>query len=326
MHRFIGQDTSNYLCLYKMLGKSCPICAAAKEAKDAGEEDESKALSYAKLCCVWLLDRDDDQKEHPILYPMGWMMDRDIAILCSNKKTGNVLLIDHPTEGYDVVIRRTGTSLNTRYLPQIEREMSNIDEDSEAQDRILEYITENPIPETLRFYDADYLSKVISGTSVEKDKELDQEDVDEDEEEAPRKRTATAARSRKPVVEEDEEEEEVKPVRRKAAVVEEDEEEEEAKPVRRKAAVVEDDEEEEEEEAKPVRRKAAVVEDDEEEAKPARRATRRPVVEEADEEEEATPSARSGPPRKAAVVEEEDEEIVEEEDEEEPAPRRPTRR
>src|SRR4051812_42334164 len=41
MHRFIGADNSNYLCLNKMQGKRCPACEEHKLAKDAGEEEEA---------------------------------------------------------------------------------------------------------------------------------------------------------------------------------------------------------------------------------------------------------------------------------------------
>jgi hypothetical protein len=44
VHSRIGEDNSSYLCLRKMKNKECPICAAAKEAKDDNEADEAKAL------------------------------------------------------------------------------------------------------------------------------------------------------------------------------------------------------------------------------------------------------------------------------------------
>jgi hypothetical protein len=333
MHRFIGQDTSNYLCLYKMQGKHCPICDAAKEARDAGEQDEAKALGYARVCCSWIIDRDDEQKEHPMLYGMGWTMDKDIAILCSNKRTGEALTIDHPTEGFDVSFTRTGQGLMTRYMGiQIDRERSNIDEDEEVQERILDYITQNPIPETLKFYDAEYLERILSGTTADKDKELD-EDAVEEEEAPPRRRAAAEAPARRPTrrpVEEEEvvEEDEAPAPRRRAAPVQEEDEEPVAAPPRRRAAAAPPPEEEddevpfEEDEPAPRASKRRVVEEEDEEvvAPPRRRAA--PV----EEEDEPPPRARSGPPRRAAPVEEE-EEIVEEEDEAPPARvRRPTAR
>src|SRR6202012_5512454 len=34
VHRNVGANNSTYLCLRKMLNKPCPVCEAAKEAKD----------------------------------------------------------------------------------------------------------------------------------------------------------------------------------------------------------------------------------------------------------------------------------------------------
>lgn len=298
MHRYIGQDSSSYLCLNKMLGKQCPICDAAKASKDAGEVDEAKQLAYAKLACAWIIDRDDEQKEHPILYPMGWTMDRDIAALCWNKRTGKALAIDHPSEGFDITIKRTGQGLMTRYFGiAVDRDPSYIDEDEAAQERILEYIMANPVPDTLNYYDADYLTKVLSGATSEKDKELDEEE--EVEETPPPRRGARAAASA-------------------------EEEEEEAPPPRRgtRAAVEDGDEEEVEDAAPPPRRARAAAppaEEEEEEAPPPRRSgPPRPRAQSQDEEEEAPPPPRRSA-RTATPTEEEEEEAP-------PPPRRPARR
>lgn len=33
LHRYVGQDTSNYLCLRKMKNKRCPICVEAERSR-----------------------------------------------------------------------------------------------------------------------------------------------------------------------------------------------------------------------------------------------------------------------------------------------------
>lgn len=334
MHRYVGQDQSSYLCLQKMLGKHCPICDAANEAKAAGELDEAKALGFAKVVCPWIIDRDDEQKEHPILYPMGWTMDRDIAALCWNARTGKSLMIDHPTEGFDVSLQRSGQGLMTRYFGiQIDRDPSNIDDDEAAQERILDYISQNPVPDTLHYYDAEYLEKVLAGSSSEKDKDLDEEEVEDErpaarrparraaedeEDEAPRRRPAAREEEddepapRRGRAARDEEDDEPAPRRGRARDEEEDEppfEEDEAPPRRGRAARDEQDEEDE----RPARRRPAAR--DEEEDEPPRRASRRDAEEEdepprrrpasRDEEEDEPP--RRGPPRRAAREEDDEE-------------------
>jgi hypothetical protein len=243
LHRYIGSDNSSYVCLQKMKGKFCPVCVAAKAAKDAGEADEAKSLQAAHVILVWILDRSSDSTQ-PVLWPMSWTIDRDIATLCHNKRSGKVLLIDHPEEGYDVSFRRSGEGIMTRYSAfQIDRDPSPISDDGDVMEKVLDFISENPLPTVLNFHDAKHLEGVLAGTTEAKDTLEDDEDEDEDddEEEAPKKKTASKSKP-KPVVEDDDEEEE-----------EEDEDEEEADDEEEDddedddAADTDDDEEEEEE-------------------------------------------------------------------------------
>ena len=173
MHRYVGPDNSNYLCL-RMQNKDCPICKASKEARDAGEEEEARQLAASNLVLCWIIDReaDDDQ---PKIFQMGARMDIDIVNMCHSKRTGKVLLIDHPDEGSDIIYRREGQGLKTRYTAQIERDPSHIAESSKVQEDILEYIKEHPIPSTFHFYDADYLERIMSGSVEAKDTDLDRE-------------------------------------------------------------------------------------------------------------------------------------------------------
>ena len=182
VHRNIGADNSTYLCPNKMLNKKCPICAAAKEAKDAGEEDEAKALRWNELCLAWVIDRDEEEPT-PRLWSMTWTIDRDIVSLCQGKRSGGVLLIDHPDEGYDVSFVRRGQGLHTKYSAyQIDRDPSPICTDEDKQQEILDYITENPIPETLKFYDFEHLQNVLNGSAEATDEgDDDQTYADADE-------------------------------------------------------------------------------------------------------------------------------------------------
>jgi hypothetical protein len=179
VHAYVGADSSSYLCLNKMGKGHCPMCAAAKEAKDAGEEDEAKALAPKNLVVCWILDRDEDSTT-PVLYGMSWAMDRDIAALCHNKRTGKILLIDHPDDGYDITIKRQGQGLKTKYFGMaVDRDSTPICDDTDEQEKVLELIQENPIPSILNYYDEDYLEKVLAGTASASSKD---EDLDDDEE------------------------------------------------------------------------------------------------------------------------------------------------
>jgi hypothetical protein len=297
VHRRIGPDSSTYLCPREMLNKKCPVCEAEKESRDAGETDEAKALAPAEQFVCWIVDRDDD---NPIakIYPLSWTQDRDLAALCHNPRKGQVLLIDHPDKGYDIIIKRHGQGLNTKYQFAVDREKTPISDDGKVQQEILDFITENPVPTMLKYYSYEYLENVLSGGAEEADPELDETDTeaaeeaeaesDNEEEEA-----QTAARGRKRPRAEPEEEE----------VEEEVAEDEEG--------VVEAEEEEEVEEEPTPRRVAA-----KRPVATAKRPARRPEPEPEEEEEE--------------TVEETDEEEYDPEtgeiiEEEEVAPRRPVR-
>jgi hypothetical protein len=346
VHGRIGEDNSSYLCLRKMKNKECPICAAAKEAKDDGEADEAKALNPSQRYLYYIVDR-KEKNASALVWNASWTQDRDIADACRNMKTGKVLLIDHPDEGYDISFRRTGQGLKTRYgSPQVDRDKSPISDDDDEQAEILETIEASPLPDLLHYYDAEYLEKVLSGGS-KKDEELDDGDDDDDkpskrkkrgdadedeEEDRPKKKKKPAADEE----EDDGEEEDEKPKKKKKPAADEDEEEDE-KPTRRRRGREEDEEEEareddtdgddagdEEEDEKPSRskrsRRGSDADEDEEEEKPKKK--RRPADE--DEEEDEKPKRR----RAADEDEEEEDEkpkrrrAADEDEEEDEKPKR----
>jgi hypothetical protein len=323
VHSRIGEDNSTYLCLKKMKGKDCPICAAAKEAKDDGEEDEAKALRNNERFLYYVIDR-KEKEPSPLVWNASWTQNRDIADACRNMKTGKVLLIDHPDEGYDLSFRRTGQGLKTKYgAPQVDRDKSAISDDDDEQTEILETIEATPLPDLLHYYDAAYLEKVLAG-GEKKDEELD-EDEDGEEDEKPSKRKKRG--------EEDEDEEEDRPKKKKRPAADEEEDdggEEDEKPKKKKRVADEDEEEEE----KPTRRRRGREEDeeeagedeaedgdgdgDEEEDEKPSRSKRSRRGSDADEEEEDEKPKK----KKRASDEEEDDGGEEDEEDEKPSRRR----
>ena len=175
-HRYVGSKNSCYLCPKKMLNKRCPFCEAEKEALEAGEKDESKQLGAKERAIAWVLDRDADDPEKPRLWDNSRPEDSNIACLCINERTGDVLMIDHPDNGFDVSFKRKkgAGKLNIDYYGhQIDRHESPICQSERTQDEILDYIEKHPVPECLRFYDYDYLKGVLYGTVADKDEALD---------------------------------------------------------------------------------------------------------------------------------------------------------
>lgn len=176
IHYSIGADDGAYLCLDKMKGESCPICEARREA--TGEEADDLKPSMRPLC--WVIDR-DNEKAGPQLWSLPNTLFREINLRSVDKKSNAALLIDHPDEGYDIAFTRTGTGLTTNYSGvEVLREQCPIHDDPKKQDAWMAYIVDNPLPDTLNFYDAEYIEKVLFGKADRRKVETD-EDEDEDE-------------------------------------------------------------------------------------------------------------------------------------------------
>jgi hypothetical protein len=207
VHKRIGPDNGTYLCPFKMKGKKCPICDAAREARDAGEAEEAQQLEAKENIVMWVLDREGDDPLLPMLYMISWTADRDITALCEDKRTGKILFIDHPDDGYDLYFKRSGQGLKTRYTAHsIDRHSSPICDDPAEQEEVLTYINENPLPTTLKYFDFNYLEKQLSGGAADNEEE-EEEDEEEEEQDTRRSRSSSRRGSRKPDPEDEEEEE-----------------------------------------------------------------------------------------------------------------------
>lgn len=246
LHSNVGPDNSQYLCLDKMAdlanskgleGGRCPICEERRRLEREGEIEEANQMKASRRVGVWVIDR-NNERDGPKFYDMSWTMDKDIASLQINKRTGEAILIDDPEEGYDFEFQREGTGLNTRYIgKQIARQQSPISDDRKQQDAWLEFISDHPIPDALNFYDYEYIAKVFSGKApVEKDEEEEEQPrrTSRTREPEPEREARSAPRSRAPQrVEDDEAPFDTapeKPARQRATAqprIEEDDEEEE---------------------------------------------------------------------------------------------------
>ncbi len=208
VHYSVGPDAGTYLCL-AMKDEECPICSARLEM----DEEEAKELRVGQRLVCWVIDR-NNEKGGPQVWAMPPKLFREINARSVNKKTNAPILIDHDENGHDFTFNREGTDKRSAYAQvDIEREPSPVSNDERQQARWLKHIEDNPLPEVLRFYEADYLEKVLTGRASrksEEDEEQDQQPVrrarlakeaDDEEEEKP------AARARRAAVIEDEDDE-----------------------------------------------------------------------------------------------------------------------
>ena len=297
VHYGIGSDNQAYLCLDKMKGETCPVCEEKKQADKAGDSDYARELSANKRVLVWLIDRDNEETG-PQLWAMPWTVDRDIATLCIDKRTREILFIDSPDEGYDVTFTKTGAKMKTKYIGvKVARRPSPLSDDDDVVGEWMDYITENSLPDTLQYFDAEHIADVAAGKKTDKDD-------DDDDDDAPKTRASKKSRksSRDDADEEEDEEEDESPRRSK---------------VKGKQKAHSRDEEEEDEEDAPPKKSTGkswrhpkdTDEDDEEEEAPRKskvKAKSRPVDDEEDEEDE--PLHKNMKPRKGKYSEDEDDE------------------
>jgi hypothetical protein len=169
VHYNVGPRGGTYLCLKKMLNKRCPVCDAEADALQHGDKDDADELKAKKRKVAWVIDRNGDS-QWPCGWSFGWTLDRDIGALLTDRKRGKVLQIDNPDNGYDVTFQRQSAKdvRNTKYFGfSIDRESSPMLDDERDQDDVLDFLQNNPLPDVLKYYSADYLEELVSGTAGE---------------------------------------------------------------------------------------------------------------------------------------------------------------
>lgn len=158
VHYGIGPDEQAYLCLNKMKNEPCPICEERQEANRSGDEKYAKELSPTRRVLVYLIDR-DHEKEGLQAWAMPQTLDQDFVKISRDKRTNEVLPIDHPDNGYDIDFDKTGAKRNTKYDGiTVARRDSPLDNDA-----ALDYALDHPLPTQLVYYDYEHIKSVFGG-------------------------------------------------------------------------------------------------------------------------------------------------------------------
>lgn len=158
IHYGIGPDRQSYLCLHKMKDEACPICEERAKAVRDGDEAYAKELNATKRVLVYMIDR-DAEKEGVQAWAMPNTLDRDIVKVSVDKRSGEVLPLDHPEEGYDVMFEKKGTQMRTEYLGvQLARRSSDI-----GDDKWLDFAVEHPLPTMLKYYSYEHILSAFGG-------------------------------------------------------------------------------------------------------------------------------------------------------------------
>ncbi len=208
VHYSVGPDNGQYLCPAKHNIGVCPIC---EERRGITDDKERRDLQATKRVLVWLIDRDHEDRG-PLLWSMPWTVDRDINQQALDPRTGEVLYIDDPEEGYDISFTREGSGIQTKYsgLKILHRPTELAKTDDNLNDW-LDYIEDHALPECLNIFDGKYIEKIFAGAGTATSEDEEEEDDDSD--------------SAKRIDEEEAQEEEDKPRRRSSLRREKEEEE-----------------------------------------------------------------------------------------------------
>jgi hypothetical protein len=168
VHYGVGPDGQTYLCPKEMLGEPCPVCEERAHAVKDGDDDYAKELKVSKRVVYYIIDR-DVEKEGVQIWAAPWTVDRDLNTLIVDKRSGEVLAIDDPENGYDIEFTKTGAKLTTKYIGlQIARRESDLGKDS-----WLQFAIDNPIPDQLAYFSYDHIAKVFGGKTSKKDEDVD---------------------------------------------------------------------------------------------------------------------------------------------------------
>jgi hypothetical protein len=159
VHYSVGPERASVICLWKMQGKSCPVCEERARAERAREdEDVVRQLKPSRRVLMFLLNR-KDEAQGVLAWGMPFTLDRDITKVAKDRSTGEFFFIDEPERGYDIYFDKEGEQLTTKYTG-----VSRANRPSSVNPKHLEWLADNPLPEALRWRDYAEVKRLFEGT------------------------------------------------------------------------------------------------------------------------------------------------------------------
>ncbi len=173
IHYGVGPDEQSYLCPKEMKDEECPVCEEQTRLNRAGETEDAKAMKASKRFGCWVIDRKAED-EGPQFWSMPFTIWRE-ANISAEDEDGAIREFDHPTKGFDLLFKKEGTGLHTKYLGiKLATKKGPVSVDVEDQKQWLGYVKKNKVPDILKFYDANHIEAVFGGTkSSDDDEDLD---------------------------------------------------------------------------------------------------------------------------------------------------------
>jgi len=161
IHYEVGPDKNTYLCTEKMKGQECELCNELRKATATGDTEYARALDSSLRLAVWMIDREDEKKGVQLwLYAPS--IDREILEQARDRRTGEILMVDHPEEGFDIEFVRKGKGMMTKYTGvKLARQPSAV------EPKWLQFITEKPLDSIWKFYDNEHIMTAFGGAPKE---------------------------------------------------------------------------------------------------------------------------------------------------------------
>ena len=183
IHYKVGPDNGAFLCPQKMGQGPCPICEERAEYAARGDEEGAKALRPSFAFATWIIDRKNPGDGPQIFRMPAQKIEQEICSVSRDDK-GATLKIDHPDAGYDVMFQRSGSLDRTQYTGvQVARTESSLSDDDDEYNDWLDFIEDNPIPETFNFYSYEYIARAFgkisaAGSTPEVEEEEEEEEIE----------------------------------------------------------------------------------------------------------------------------------------------------
>ncbi len=108
-------DAVSFACPKMMAKQRCPVCEKSKElsrANNKADKDAARELYARRRVFSNVIDR-SDQESGPKILAFGKTIQEQLNVIRRNKQLGGDYT--DPMEGFDIVIERKGTGLNTKY-------------------------------------------------------------------------------------------------------------------------------------------------------------------------------------------------------------------
>lgn len=176
LHYGLGPNGVTVLCL-KSLNQFCPVCEEVEKARRNQDEDFAKEYSAKPRVLLYLIDRENEDIG-PQVWPMPKTADTKLALAAEDEVTNEILFIDDPENGYDVVIVKTvpgGVLLQTNYECKLVRQPSKLSSNPERAKQWLKHVTDHPIPSLLKYESAEHIKELMSGNVSEEESEVSSE-------------------------------------------------------------------------------------------------------------------------------------------------------